>query len=170
MYDNDNRPNMSNQSSTVRAIYNDISTQLDFLNGSDDYANGDMCGTNTKKYKIAFSDDNNMEPLCSKTNSGSMECKSASKVICAYPYVGPLSIQNNANFCEDGYEPSIWTNPKMPIPIGGNMNMNRNSAIGTYITKIDDSSNNGKPVWCVSNAGRNRSAPVIDQTSSDSSV
>jgi len=79
--------------------------------------------------------------------------------MCAYPYVGPLSIQNNANFCEDGYEPSIWTTPKMPIPVGSSIS--RANGVGLFVTKIDDSNNNGKPVWCVSNAGRNRSAPVV---------
>jgi len=122
------------------------------LNGIDDYADN-RCGSNPNKYMIAFADDHMMKPLCSKiiknvnvngttTNETSIDCDFANKVICAYPYVGPLSIQNNANFCEDGFEPSIWTNPKLPLGLG----QIRDDDIGLRITKIDDSSNVGKPV------------------------
>jgi len=130
---------------------------LSLLNGTDDYANG-KCDSNSKKNKIAFMDDGRMEPLCNKQNT-SVECVEATNIICAYPYVGPLSIQNNANFCEPGYEPSIWTMPKLPL----GSNMNRVSSIGPFITKIDDSNNSGKPLWCVK-----RSAPVVPQQRSGS--
>lgn len=112
------------------------------LDGETDFS-WSVCGLNTGKMKIAFVDDNLYQKF---TVQPTGEYNSA---ICAYPYTGPLSIQNNKNFCEDGYEPSIWTNPQL-----------KDMALGSYVnrhqTMIDTSiTDPGKPVWCVKRVIRN---------------
>ena len=114
---------------------------LPILNGVNDFS-WSACGLNPTKMKIAFVDDNMYQKLTAAPND-------YNSVICAYPYTGPLSIQNNKNFCEDGYEPSIWTNPNLKNV------MALGSYVNTYQTMIDKSNTDpGKPVWCVKRVKR----------------
>ena len=133
------------------------------LNDINNYAPDDMCGANSQNIKIALNDNGRMKPFCeakidSRDSSNTVfQCQvgNPTSAICAYPYTGPLSIQNNKNFCEDGYEPSIWTKPFAA-------NTNLRDSISNYQTYIDNSYtqatetsgttqtvNNGKPLWCV---------------------
>jgi hypothetical protein len=150
------------------------SLELQFLNGSNDYS-ANMCGLNPSKLKVAFNDNGRMNPFCNEdrthanptSSCNTTAINAATTAICAYPYVGPLSIKNNGNFCEDGYEPSIWTNPLLS---GINYANTALANPGNFITKIDNSTStstsdisqttsssnpvtrtndSGKPVWCV---------------------
>ena len=129
---------------------------LSFLNNTKNYAAG-LCGNNDQYMKIAFNDNHTMKPICTiNETTADVLCRETldmTSAICAYPYVGPLSIQNNKNFCETGYEPSIWTNPD----IHRDQN-NKADFVSYFQTKIDNSKvtsgttlteDNGKPLWCV---------------------
>lgn len=141
-----------------------MNDSLSFLNKNSDYS-ADLCGNNDQNMKIAFTDNHIMKPICSinETTAGettaNVRCINTMNItsaICAYPYVGPLSIQNNSNFCETGYEPSIWTKPDIynihPT------STNHADFVSYLQTKIDNSKvtsgttlteDNGKPLWCV---------------------